>query len=178
MTSIIRKENIICTDSLIFNGGPHGISLEYTSKFKRNTLGTCLILYSGVNYLGPINKILDHISNIIYNLELNNTPILLENFEESFTNFLRDNRENTEFNICFFTKKNSYILKTFLDDIKLFTYSFNELVYIGSGSDYLNIIDTQNKSPLDLIVNVINYVPSCNGPINLFDLNNLREFCL
>lgn len=176
MTCVIRKENIICTDSLIFNGGPSNVSINYENKIKRNKIGTALIIYVGNNYKGNINKLLEQASNTIVSLEMNKSEITLDSFNKDLINFLNKLIvDNYEF-ICLITTKNkSYIFKTYSDKLELFTYDYKDLVYLGGGSDYLVTIDTDNKHPVDLMSSVINHVPTCNGNINMFDLNNLKS---
>ena len=72
MTIIVRKNNIIATDSLIFEGRPEGPSVSYKNKIKKNKAGTMLIIYSGNNYEGDLLNLLNLTSNIIYNLLIEN----------------------------------------------------------------------------------------------------------
>lgn len=176
MTCIIRKENIICTDSLIFNGGPSSISLEYTNKIKRNKIGTALIIYCGINFTGNVNLLLEQASNTIVSLELNNKDITLDSFNKDLIEVLDKIRnDDNEFFCLIATKLKTYVFKTYIEKLYIFNYDYNDLLHIGSGSDYLVNIDITNKHPVELMTEVIRYVPSCNGTINMFDLNNLKS---
>ncbi len=178
MTCIIRKDNILCTDSLILNGGPNGSSIEYANKIKRNKIGTVAIVYCGNNYIGSFNEHLENISNIIYNSELNSKEVTLELFDKDFIEYLDSNKDKKEFFIIFFTKKHTYTIKTYLENIEFFISYNHELYYVGGGSDFLNYYDTSNQHPIELMSKVIENISVCNGSINVFDLNNLKEISL
>lgn len=179
MTIIIRKENLLVTDSLIFNGSPGGVSIEYENKIKRNKAGTVIIVSSSNTFKGNFNSILETCSNIIINNILENKEITLASFPEEFHQVILNKMEEKE-DLCimFCTKYKSYLIQVFSDKPLLLTYDYNELVYIGSGSSFLISQNLKNTNIIDLIQKVINNSSTCNGDINTFDLNSLKDIVL
>lgn len=179
MTFIIRKENLLVTDSLIFNSRPGGVSIEYENKIKRNKAGTVIIVSSSNTFKGNFNSLLEICSNIIINNELENKEIILDSFPKEFKEVISNKmKENEDLSCMFCTKTKSYVIQLFSDKPLLFTYDYNEIVYIGSGSSYTNTKDLQEVDIVSLTQEVITNVTSCNGNINVFDLNTLQEIIL
>lgn len=179
MTFIVRKQNLLFTDSLVFNGRPGGASIEYENKIKRNKAGTVVIVSSSNTFKGNFNSLLEISSNIIYNNILENKETNIDSFSEEFKNLLLDNMENEIDVSCMFcTKNKSYLLQVYLEKPVILTYDHDELVYIGSGSSYAATQDLKDIEPLVLMQKVIKNVSSCGGDINTFDLNLLKDIIL
>lgn len=178
MTIIVRKNNIIATDSLIFEGRPEGPSVSYKNKIKKNKAGTMLIIYSGNNYEGDLLNLLNLTSNIIYNLLIENKLPSIENIPESLILLIKSlTEDNLDFSCLFVCKSYTFHLKSYLEAVTLYTHPENELVYFGGGACYISYINfcKNTTSPITLVQKVIDKVGSCNGHIHTFDLNLLRD---
>ena len=178
MTIIVRKDNIIATDSLIFEGRPEGPSVIYRNKIKKNKAGTMLIIYSGNNYEGTLLELLDLTSNIIYNMLLEDKIPSYKNIPEEFIEILTGMSEaDKDFSCMLVTKLKTFHIKLYAENqVMLYTYDKEELVYAGGGSNIIgNLSNINNLSVPCIVQKVINYTGSCNGNINVFDLNLLRD---
>lgn len=179
MTCIIRKDNILCTDSLIFHAGLSSVSIEYTNKIKRNNAGTVAIVFCGNNFEGHILKILETVSNSLIDSELKNEDVTIESSNSDLIKIMKKYiKDNSDFICVFATKLKTYIYRTFDTKPFLYTYNKQDLVYLGTGSDYLCLVDTENKDPVTLMQETLKKVESCNGDIMVFDLNLLTELSL
>lgn len=179
MTIIIRKENLLVTDSLIFNGRPGGASIEYENKIKRNKAGTVILVSSSNTFKGNFNSILETCSNIIINNIIENKEITLYSFPQEFHQVIDKRMEEKEDLCCMFcTKHKSYLIQVFSDKPVLLTYDHNELVYIGSGSSFLSTQNLKDIDIIELVQKVINNTSSCGGDINVFDLNSLKDIII
>lgn len=179
MTFIVRKENFLVTDSLVFNGRPNGASLEYENKIKRNRAGTVVIVSSSNTFKGNFNSLLETISNIIYSNMLQNKEPSIDSFNEDIKEvLLLSMKQEIDISCMFCTKFKSYLLQVYLDKPLLLTYDYNELVYIGSGAPFASTQNLTNVNILELMEKVIKNVPSCGGTINTFDLNLLKDIVL
>lgn len=79
---------------------------------------------------------------------------------------------------CLFAcKTHSFHLKSYIETPVFYTYTEDELVYLGGGSSYISSLtfDRDTVSPVKLVQQVIDKVCSCNGHVNVFDLNLLRD---
>lgn len=179
MTIIVRKDNIIATDSLIFEGRPEGPSVIYRNKIKKNKAGTMLIIYSGNNYEGTLLELLDLTSNIIYNMLLEDKIPSYKNIPEELIKIIKDliSADISDFSCLFACKSHSFHLKSYIETPVFYTYTKDELVYLGGGSSYISSLtfDKDITSPIKLVQQVIDKECSCNGHINVFDLNLLRD---
>lgn len=175
MTIVIRKDNVVATDSLIFNGRPEGTSISYENKIKRNKAGTVLIIYSGNNFGGNMSNILELTSNTIVNSLLDSKLPTIDDLPLVLIEQLKIFKDaDIDFTCMFLTKDYSFVVKLFNTNTVMYTYEAYELAYIGGGSDYLKSINTDNISVIDLLKMSINNIPTCNGNINVFDLNKLN----
>ena len=179
MTIIVRKDNIIATDSLIFNGRPESPSIQYENKIKKNKSGTMVLAYSGNNFNGNLAKTLDSFSNILYLSMLNDKLVTIKDIPVELLNEINSLSENdTDFCIGFFSKKNTYIIKGFKNKPFIYHHKYDELVYLGSGSEILSNTNIKNLLPVELVQLCIKTTSTCNGNINVFNLNNLNEITL
>lgn len=188
MTVVVRKGNIVATDSLVYNGrysSTSDVTLE--NKIKKNNSNTVIIIFTGNNFGGQISSILNNISNLIVEKLLNGN-ILLESkdlpkeFKEKITSISLNN-EILDFSCIFITKEHTFLLKALKTDlepsIEIFHYKSTELVYFGGGSEIVAYSqDKYNKHPVDLVQEAINGSMCCCGPINVFNLNQLNEIKL
>ena len=94
MTIIVRKDNIIATDSLIFNGRPESPSIQYENKIKKNKSGTMVLAYSGNNFNGNLAKTLDSFSNILYLSMLNDKLVTIKDIPVELLNEINSLSEN------------------------------------------------------------------------------------
>lgn len=178
MTIIVRKDNIIATDSLIFEGRPEGPSISYGNKIKKNKAGTMLIIYSGNNYDGPFLTLLEKTSNIFYNKLLEDKTPSIEDIPKEFIEILTGMSEaDKDFSCMLVAKLKTFHIKLYAENqLMLYTYDKEELVYAGGGSNIISSLsNTSNLSVPCIVQKVINYTGSCNGNINVFDLNLLRD---
>lgn len=178
MTIIVRKDNIVATDSLIFEGRPEGPSISYGNKIKKNKAGTMLIIYSGNNYDGPFLTLLEKTSNIFYNKLLEEKTPGVEDIPKEFMEILEGIAAiDKDFSCVFIAKLKTFHLKLYTEsNVVLYTYDKEELVYAGGGSDIIgSLSNVNNLSAPTIVQKVINCNASCNGNINVFDVNLLRD---
>lgn len=180
MTIIVRKHNLIASDSLIFNGRPDSSSIQYENKIKRNTAGTMVLAYSGNNFSGSISKLLLETSNNFTIILSQGKLPTVDDISKELKIELEKLLENlNDFCIGLFSKHYSFVIKLHLiTGISLYTYTKDELVYLGSGSELISNTDSDSKNSIELVYEAIKHVSSCNGNINVFNLDLLNEIKL